>query len=109
MAELATGPLQTQVPSKDDRSNGWIRFLGRLAGGSTAMEVKKSLWGHAFVLPWILGLLIFWIGPIIASFYYSFTAYDVLSPPRWIGLDNYVKAFTDDRQFWPSLWRTTSA
>jgi multiple sugar transport system permease protein len=106
MAELATDQVRTQVPSRDGRSSGWIRFLGRFAGGSTAIEVKKSLWGHLFVLPWILGLIIFWIGPIIASFYYSFTKYDVLTPPQWVGLDNYVKAFTDDRQFWPSLQRT---
>jgi multiple sugar transport system permease protein len=106
MAELATDQMQTQVQARDGRSSGWIRFLGRFAGGSTAIEVKKSLWGHLFVLPWILGLIIFWIGPIIASFYYSFTKYDVLTPPQWIGLDNYVKAFTNDRQFWPSLQRT---
>ena len=106
MAELATDQVQTQVGTRDGRSSGWIRFLGRFAGGSTALEVKKALWGHVFILPWILGLIIFWIGPIIASFYYSFTKYDVLTPPQWVGLDNYVKAFTDDRQFWPSLQRT---
>lgn len=109
MAEL-TDNKSTQVRTtagfRDRRAGNWVLFLGKFAGGSTAIQVKKALWAHVFVLPWILGLIIFWIGPIIASFYYSFTEYDVLSPPRWIGLDNYVKAFTDDRQFWPSLWRT---
>jgi multiple sugar transport system permease protein len=109
MAEL-TDNKSTQVRTtagfRDRRVGNWVLFLGKFAGGSTAIQVKKALWAHVFVLPWILGLIIFWIGPIIASFYYSFTEYDVLSPPRWIGLDNYVKAFTDDRQFWPSLWRT---
>ncbi len=109
MVELAKDKstrVQTTGHSRDRRASGALLFLGKFVGGSTAIQIKKALWAHVFVLPWILGLLIFWIGPIIASFYFSFTEYDVLSPPRWIGLDNYVKAFTDDRQFWPSLWRT---
>jgi multiple sugar transport system permease protein len=64
------------------------------------------MWGYLFLLPWLLGLIIFWLGPIIASAIYSLTEYDVLSPPKWIGLENYVRAFSADKQFWPSLWRT---
>jgi multiple sugar transport system permease protein len=59
-----------------------------------------------YVMPWIIGLIIFWIGPIITSFYLSFTEYDVLSPARWVWFQNYQKAFTDDQLFWSSLWRT---
>lgn len=40
------------------------------------------------------------------SAYLSFTEYDVLSPPQFIGLSNYARAFTGDKQFWPSLGRT---
>lgn len=70
------------------------------------MEVRRSMAGITFLLPWILGLLIFWIGPIIASFYFSFTTYDVLSPPKWVGLANFKQALTSDNLFWPSLGRT---
>ena len=44
--------------------------------------------------------------PVALSLYYSFTAYDIISPQRWIGLGNYVKALTQDLQFWPSLGKT---
>lgn len=56
--------------------------------------------------PWIVGLLAFVAGPILASLYLSFTTYDILSPPQWVGLDNYRRAFFDDPLFWPSLGRT---
>lgn len=39
--------------------------------------------------PWIVGFLLFTAGPMVISFYYSFTHYDLTSPPRWIGLTNY--------------------
>ena len=83
-----------------------LRFAGRVVGGHTRTQIRRSLEAYAYLTPWLLGLLIYWIGPVIASFYFSFTDYDVLSPPRWTGVANYVKAFTDDALFWPSLGRT---
>jgi multiple sugar transport system permease protein len=53
-----------------------------------------------------LGLVIFWGGPILASFYFSFTEYAVIGSPKFLGVDNYVQAFTQDDLFWPSLGRT---
>ncbi len=69
-------------------------------------EFREALQGYAFATPWILGLIFFTVGPILASMYLSFTQYNVLKPPQWVGLDNYVYAFTKDQQFWPSLGRT---
>src|SRR5207247_854617 len=63
-------------------------------------------WGYVFIAPWLIGLLLFVAGPIFASLYLSFTTYDILSPPRWAGLNNYKRAFFDDPLFWPSLERT---
>lgn len=83
-------------------------FVAKLLGARSKLEVHEAKWGYIFLLPWLLGLLIFWIGPILASAYFSAMEYDVLSPPKFIGIDNYVRAFTGDRQFWPSLWRTLS-
>jgi multiple sugar transport system permease protein len=62
--------------------------------------------GYLLLTPWILGYLIFTAGPVVASFALSFTSYNLISPPRFIGLGNYVEAFTKDQQFWPSLGRT---
>jgi multiple sugar transport system permease protein len=83
-----------------------IPLLARIVGASTMMQARDALWGYLFLLPWALGLIIFWIGPILMSFALSFTEYDVISAPRFIGLDNYLKAFFDDDLFWPSIIRT---
>jgi multiple sugar transport system permease protein len=68
--------------------------------------MREAIEGYLFALPWILGLIIFFGGPVLASMVLSFTDYDIVGSPRFTGLDNYVKAFFDDRLFWPSLWRT---
>ena len=81
-------------------------LIGTLVGARSPLEIHQALWGYIFLLPWLLGLLIFTIGPILVSAYFSLMEYDVLSPPKFIGLENYVRAFTGDKQFWPSLWRT---
>ena len=68
--------------------------------------IREAIAGYTFASPWLLGLLFWYIGPIIASLYLSFTTYTVIKPPVWAGTFNYVKAFTKDDQFWPSLGRT---
>lgn len=62
--------------------------------------------GYIFIAPWLIGLLVFVAGPIIASLYLSLTSYDMLSAPSFIGLANYQKAFVGDPLFWPSMFRT---
>jgi multiple sugar transport system permease protein len=61
---------------------------------------RETATGYALILPWLLGFLIWNLGPTIASLYLSFTEYTVLSPPTWIGWENYVTMFTNDRRFW---------
>jgi multiple sugar transport system permease protein len=60
----------------------------------------------AFLSPWIVGFLIFFGYPIVYTAYLSFTHYDLLSPPRWIGLANYRYFFSDDARVWPSIKNT---
>ncbi|NPV07888.1 MAG: sugar ABC transporter permease [Anaerolineae bacterium] len=64
---------------------------------------REKLDGYLFILPWILGFLFFTIGPMIASFYFSFTDYSLLEPSKWVGLDNYRKLFSADDKFGISL------
>jgi multiple sugar transport system permease protein len=64
---------------------------------------REAATGYALILPWIIGFLVWNLGPFLASLYLSFTEYTILSPPTWIGVDNYVEMFTDDRRFWPVL------
>ncbi|HHT73620.1 MAG TPA: sugar ABC transporter permease [Firmicutes bacterium] len=58
-----------------------------------------------FISPWVIGFLVFTLGPIVLSVYYSFSAYNVFQPPIWIGLDNYT-TIMDDPLFYKSLYNT---
>jgi len=71
---------------------GFYGAIARIVGRSPT-EVREAGWGMVFVSPWVLGLIIFTVGPILASLYYSFTDYDILGSPIWIGLENYARAF----------------
>ena len=66
----------------------------------------RDIAGFLFTLPGILGLLIFSAGPLVVALYLSFTNYNIIDSPKWIGFDNYTRAFTSDDQFWPSMQRT---
>src|SRR5262245_6587776 len=59
-------------------------------------EVARMGKGLLFVSPWLLGFLGFTLYPLISSFYYSFTRYDVLRPAKFIGLKNYQDIFLND-------------
>lgn len=61
-----------------------------------SMQRSEMWWGYAFIALPVLGFLLFAAGPMVASFYLSFTQYEVLSPPTWVGADNYVRLFTRD-------------
>ena len=62
--------------------------------------------GFIFVLPFIIGFLAFSAIPIIISFCLSFTRYDILGSPTFIGVENFVRMFTDDEKFWKSFGTT---
>ncbi|MBW7881478.1 MAG: sugar ABC transporter permease [Caldilineaceae bacterium] len=59
--------------------------------------------GYTLIAPWLLGFLIWTAFPIVASFYLSFTEYNILKSPEWVGLKNYVRIFTRDIDFWPAI------
>ena len=59
-----------------------------------------------FCLPFIIGFLLFLIIPMGISFYYSLCDYDILSPPKFVGLKNYIDMFTNDEVFWHSIKAT---
>lgn len=66
------------------------------------MYEDKKL-GFLFVLPFVLGVLLFKLFPFVTSFALSFTQYDIIDPPQWIGLQNYRELFGDDPLFRKSL------
>lgn len=71
----------------------------------TTLERHRVPLGLLFCLPVILGLCLFTLYPVVASFYYSFTRYSVMKPPVWVGTANYSHLMRDDL-FWKSLANT---
>jgi len=61
--------------------------------------------GLLFISPWIIGFLVFCVYPLVATFYYSLCDYSVLSPPVFVGTENYGHLFTD-AIFWKSVSNT---
>lgn len=74
-------------------------------GRGTSLRFRKNIEGYLFIMPWLLGFLIFTAGPMVASLCLSFTDYRALSPPQWVGLAN-LSRMIHDRYFWISLKNT---
>jgi multiple sugar transport system permease protein len=83
-----------------------------LTGTRTVAKPRSSLrrdevfWAYMFLLPWIIGLTVFIAGPILFSLVLSFFSYTLGRDYQFIGLDNWIRAFTQDDLFWGSLGRT---
>ena len=60
-------------------------------------EATDNKAAYLFLLPWLLGLVVITVGPMIASLYLSFTDYSLLAPPEWIGIKNYQRMASDPR------------
>ena len=67
---------------------------------------REAITGYLFVSPWLLSLLVFTAYPVIASFFFSMTDYNILRPPVWVGLKNFETMFTQDPLFWVSVKNT---
>jgi len=72
----------------------------------TRVWYKYRLDGFIFILPWMIGMIIFQLGPMISSFLLTFTRYDVITPAKFIGIENFKKIFANDPLFYKSLWNT---
>lgn len=71
--------------------------------GLASVLNRDNVAGYVFILPFIIGLLVFTLIPFLTSLYLSFTEYNILSPAKWIGLDNYKEMFFEDPLFWTSF------
>jgi multiple sugar transport system permease protein len=85
----------TKKPSPSKRSNFSIKN-----------RWESPLAGYLFISPWLLGFFLLTLWPMIRSIYYSFTAYTLLDAPKWVGLKNYERIFSDDDMFRQSLMVT---
>ena len=83
----------------------WVFFPHR---GKPLSRHERSETGSAyrFLAPWLLGLAVFTLGPMILSLLMAFADWDIILPARWRGLGNFREAFTEDPSFWTSMWVT---
>ncbi len=77
-------------------------------GRAVSPSVWSQLWsrnapGYLFLLPWFLGFFGLTLGPMVSSLYLSFTNFDLLTAPEWVGPANYVRIFTSDPKFSASM------
>ncbi|MEQ1822988.1 MAG: sugar ABC transporter permease [Fimbriimonadaceae bacterium] len=71
-----------------------------------AHRLKQNLVGYLFISPWLIGFLVFALWPFLRSIYLSFTRYNIVSEPKWVGTANYKMLLTNDELFWKSAWVT---
>ncbi|MDR1663639.1 MAG: sugar ABC transporter permease [Clostridiales bacterium] len=69
--------------------------------GQTVTERRNFRNGLLFALPWILGFLAFSVYPLLSSLYYSFTKFNAVTTPEWVGLNNFKDIFSD-----PLVWKS---
>lgn len=68
----------------------------------------KNLEGYLLISPWLLGFTLFVLGPVVFTLVVSFTDWDVVSAPQFVGLANYEQAFTQDKFFVKALSNTAA-
>jgi multiple sugar transport system permease protein len=81
------------------------------AGAVRRRARRRAVWRRRgtvllFLSPWIVGFSVFFGYPLVMSAYLSFTSYDLLSSPRWIGLGNYRYLFREDPEIWTAVRNT---
>ncbi|TDE08256.1 carbohydrate ABC transporter permease [Jiangella asiatica] len=78
-----------------------IRPPETVTGEASAKRRRRSenRAGYLFLAPWLIGLVVITLGPMIASLYLSFTEYSLIREPVWVGLQNYIELFTENRRF----------
>ncbi len=80
-----------------------VVMLALYYGMRAAGVRNEAATGLTLIMPWLIGFLVFTAFPIIWSLYLSFTEYNILRPPNWVGLQNFVRIFTRDIDFWPAI------
>ncbi len=75
------------MPSKSIASRSWL----------SSESQREALTAYAFILPTLVGFLVFVLGPMMSTFVLSFTDYDLFSAPTYNGLENFARLFKDKR------------
>src|ERR1700675_988269 len=76
---------------------------GIALGGTIGAGLRAQAAGYLFLLPWLAGFFGLTLGPALASLYLSFTDFDLVRDPRWVGAANYLRIATLDPKFAASM------
>ncbi len=71
----------------------------------SSLRRKEAIFGYIAIMPWLIGFLVFTAGPMVFSAYLVFTEWELLTPPRWVGLANF-RFLLEDQMFRNTLWNT---
>jgi oligogalacturonide transport system permease protein len=102
---MKAAPARRRLESKARRL--FRRPAHIFTGGFMSTLSRHNRIGYLYIAPWLVGFLCLTLVPFVSTLVFSFTDYNVLKPPRFVGLANYVKMFTEDDLFPKSLWVTT--
>lgn len=89
---------QTSTKTSGPRQRTAPRFTRR-----RRRKAAEAAAAYAFLTPWILGMILLTAGPMLYSLYLSFTRYNLLTDPQWVGFANFVQMFTTDPRFFKSV------
>jgi ABC-type sugar transport system permease subunit/ABC-type glycerol-3-phosphate transport system substrate-binding protein len=81
---------------------GWVYLPERGQKLSSRGKIENRI-GYLFIMPGLIGLLLFAVGPMLVSLLMSTAKWDILTPAGWRGLGNYHDAFFDDGRFWKAI------
>lgn len=87
----------TKPTTPIDRKPRWLLFSRK------TVSDYNNVTGYLFILPFLIGFFCLNLFPILFSFFLSFTDYDLLSSPNWIGFQNFERMFTEDELFLKTL------
>src|SRR6266498_2040441 len=80
--------------------------MARPIGAKRTLRREEIFWAYVFLAPWLIGLVVFILGPMLFSLVLSFFTYSLGREYSFAGLDNWINAFTRDEFFWPTVGRT---
>ncbi len=80
-----------------------IKKTSKIPGKKSRLARKEAIEGYLCIAPWIIGFVVLALGPMIFSLVISLTRWDMINPPKFVGLGNYATIFSDDFRFRQSL------
>src|ERR1700680_3278773 len=97
---MSAGPRSSHTTLRRSTTVAEVLRYPRRPG---SLSRRKSIEGYLYISPFLIGFVLFVLGPALASAYLSLTAYQILSAPRFVLFANYVKAFTNDPLMWKAV------